>query len=211
MTTETDLLPLPDVKCWRAMKDRNGNVGYSDKPDPKYSESAGTDGLTWVRLDDHKAALQAYARANVAHFTAPLQAEIEALRADLADYMRIANTEATRAERLAEALEFRSALTKTLLPYQDEAVASRAEIKALRVDVEAWKASHSLMTDTCHHFQARAKRLEEALREMREYVAAELQGQREAFAGCEHCSDIPGIEADLHKIDTLLREQEEGK
>ena len=30
--------------------------------------------------------------------------EIEALRADLADYMRIANTEATRAERLKEVL-----------------------------------------------------------------------------------------------------------
>ncbi len=32
---------------------------------------------------------------------------------------------------------------------------------------------------------------------------------REAFAGREHCSDIPGIEADLHKIDTPLRDQEE--
>ena len=30
--------------------------------------------------------------------------DIDALRADLADYMRIANAEATRAERLAEAL-----------------------------------------------------------------------------------------------------------
>ena len=80
MTAETDLLPLPDVKCWRAMKDRNGNVGYSDKPDPKYSESAGTDGLTWVRLDDHKAALQAYARANVEVHTEALRAEVERLK-----------------------------------------------------------------------------------------------------------------------------------
>src|SRR5690625_3012890 len=41
-----------------------------------------------------------------------------------------------------------------------------AEIERLRVDLEAWKASHSTMTDTCHHFQARAERLAEALREM---------------------------------------------
>src|SRR5690606_10055282 len=103
MTAETDLLPLPDVKCWRAMKDRNGNVGYSDKPDPKYSESAGTDGLTWVRLDDHRAAMQAYARACVSSAT-------EALRAEVAEwkeaYQRAADScleHAGRADRLAEA------------------------------------------------------------------------------------------------------------
>src|SRR5690606_6726478 len=71
---------LPGVKCWRAMKDRNGNVGYSDKPDPKYSESAGTDGLTWVRLNDHRAAMQAYARACVSSATEALRAEVEALK-----------------------------------------------------------------------------------------------------------------------------------
>ena len=43
-------------------------------------------------------ALMQAARASAA------EREIEALRADLADYMRIANTEATRAERLSEAL-----------------------------------------------------------------------------------------------------------
>lgn len=87
----------------------------------------------------------------------------------------------------------------------------QAEIKALRVDVEAWKASHSMLTDTCHHFQAQAKRLAEALREMREYVTAALQAEREAFAGHEDSSDIPGIEADLHKIDALLREERRNK
>jgi hypothetical protein len=51
-----------------------------------------------------KTHMRDYARANVAHATAAKDAEIEDLRADLADYMRIANTEATRAERLAEAL-----------------------------------------------------------------------------------------------------------
>ena len=46
----------------------------------------------------------AQALRNEAHATAAKDVEIEELRADLADYMRIANTEATRAERLAEAL-----------------------------------------------------------------------------------------------------------
>lgn len=48
----------------------------------------------------------AQALRNEAHATAAKDAEIEELRADLADYMRIANTEATRAERLAEALRY---------------------------------------------------------------------------------------------------------
>lgn len=48
-----------------------------------------------------------------------------------------------------------------------EVEALRAEIEALRVDVKAWKASHSMLTDTCHHFQAQAKRLAEALRHQR--------------------------------------------
>ena len=64
--------------------------------------------------------LENYARANVARATEPLKAEIA---------------------RLTEAMEFQSALTKNLLPYQDEAVASRAEIEALRAEVEAvWAA-----------------------------------------------------------------------
>lgn len=46
----------------------------------------------------------AQALRNEALATAAKDVEIEELRADLADYMHIANTEATRAERLAEAL-----------------------------------------------------------------------------------------------------------
>jgi hypothetical protein len=87
----------------------------------------------------------AQALRNEAHATAAKDAEIEELRADLADYMRIANTEATRAERLAE-----------------------------------------------------------ALRDARDYVTTALREEREKFAGHEDCSDIPGIEADLHKIDSAL-------
>jgi len=54
--------------------------------------------------------------------------------------------------------------------------AKDAEIERLRVDVEAWKASHSLLTDTCHHFQARAERLAEVLREAFEWADRELEG-----------------------------------
>lgn len=58
----------------------------------------------------------------------------------------------------------------------------KAEIEALRVDVEAWKASHSLLTDTCHHFQARAERLAEALREVVELDEEDGDSLRNARA-----------------------------
>lgn len=48
-------------------------------------------------------------------------------------------------------------------------------LEALRVDVEAWKASHFMLTDTCHHFQARAERLAGALREI-EAIEDEMEG-----------------------------------
>ena len=50
----------------------------------------------------------------------------------------------------------------------------------------------------------RAERLAEALRDARDYVTTALREEREKFAGHEDCSDIPGIEADLHKIDSAL-------
>lgn len=70
---------------------------------------------------------------------------------------------------------------------------------------------NSQQAERVRALRARAERLAEALREVREYVTDALQAQRKAFAGHEHCSDIPGIEADLHKIDALLRDQEEGR
>ena len=89
--------------------------------------------------------------------------------------------------------------------------ALRAEVRRLNFEVDA-EAIYGDDRDA-HYLQAetRAERLAEALRDTREYVTAALQAQREAFAGHEDCSDIPGIEADLHKIDALLREQEVGK
>lgn len=81
----------------------------------------------------------------------------------------------------------------------------QAEIEALRVEVARRVEGFA---DKAEQLEARAERLAEALRETREYVTAALQDQREAFAGHEDSSDIPGIEADLHKIDALLREQE---
>ena len=97
MTADVELLPLPE-------------------PDGSYTNPYDGDDL------------ENYARANIAPLKAEIEAllaenermknmalmqaarasaaerETEALRADLADYMRIANTEATRAERLTEAL-----------------------------------------------------------------------------------------------------------
>lgn len=61
----------------------------------------------WLEVNneaDVRLHVEAYTRAKVSHAIAAKDAEIEALRADLADYMAAANSEATRAERLAEAL-----------------------------------------------------------------------------------------------------------
>lgn len=55
-------------------------------------------------LRDAAALIRQLQAAEQAARASAAEREIEALRADLADYMRIANTEATRAERLSEAL-----------------------------------------------------------------------------------------------------------
>lgn len=88
--------------------------------------------------------------------------------------------------------------------------AKDAEIEALREALDWTVQQNDELLNEGRELTARAERLAEALREMREYVTAALQAEREAFAGHEDCSDIPGIEADLHKIDAMLREQEEG-
>lgn len=134
MTADVELLPLPE---WAAHDETVADMSTSDVREA---------------MNDH-------ARACVAHATAAKDAEIQALRAQLAT--------------------------------------------AYRVKAEC--------NDEANRQRNRAKQLEEALRDTREYVTAALQAQREAFAGHEDCSDIPGIEADLHKIDALLREQGEGK
>lgn len=70
--------------------------------------------------------------------------------------------------------------------------AKDAEIERLRVDVEAWKASHSLLTDTCHHFQARAKRLEESLRPTKEKLELIASVLGEAIAAHDEMLDEVG-------------------
>ena len=70
--------------------------------------------------------------------------------------------------------------------------AKDAEIEALRVDVEAWKTSHSLLTDTCHHFQARAKRLEESLRPAKEKLELIASVLGEAIAAHDEMLDEVG-------------------
>lgn len=112
-----------------------------------------------------------YARANVLHHTAAQAAEIA---------------------RLTEAFEFQSALTKNLLPYQDEAVASRAEIEALRAELDRVLGEHVRKRRALAKAEARAERLAEALREAK---------------GCINSMNYPGI---IAGIDALLREQRSG-
>jgi len=94
--------------------------------------------------------------------------------------------------------------------------AKDAEIEALRAEVRqeqdyaAGAARRVLMAQIAQRrAEARAERLAEALREARDYVATALREERYKFAGHEDCSDIPGIEADLHKIDTALRDHDQ--
>ena len=90
MTDETDLLPLPK---WMS--------NYTIPADSSvYDED--------VMLADR---MRDYARANVARAVAPLQDEVEALRAEVAEWKRVAAAQAElhgeaeeRAERLAVAL-----------------------------------------------------------------------------------------------------------
>jgi len=91
MTAETDLLPMPWIERYAVV----GDIAYPVSSDP--------DG-DYVAHDDHAAAMQAYARACVSSATEALRAEVESLKSDLSDYMQAANYQATRAERLAEAL-----------------------------------------------------------------------------------------------------------
>src|SRR5690606_4052362 len=85
MTAETDLLPLPPL-----------HIAPSVEP---------------VDYPNVAQALMDYARANVAHATAPLQAEVEALRAEVDEWKRVAAAQAElhgeaeeRADRLREGL-----------------------------------------------------------------------------------------------------------
>ena len=122
MTTEIELLPLPE--------------GYD-----KYSRP-----LLYGEQMFHEGQMRAYARANIAHATAPLQAEIEALRAEVAMWERVASAHAelhgeaeARAERLAEALrelEEREQRDEALLRQALE-VLSRAHKAAMEQTLKA--------------------------------------------------------------------------
>ena len=97
MTAETDLLPLPEgYAAWAYI------------------------GSTRVYSAD---GMESYARANVSHAAAPLQAEVEALRAEVAEWKRVAAAQAelhnkaeSRAGRLAEALRLAEEHISDLTP-----------------------------------------------------------------------------------------------
>ena len=126
--------------------------------------------------------LREYARANVAHATAAQDAEIA---------------------RLTEALEFQSALKKNLLPYQDEAVASRAEIEALRAEVgRAWKAEDEWRR-VANTNGGRAERLAGALKRARESI------EEWAYFAQSCGGEITGLQEELSEIDLTLREPQE--
>lgn len=91
-----------------------------------------------------------------AHVEAYAEQAIDSLRAEVERLVDLVNGMRSTIERQWGGMD----------SWRERAERAEAEVEALRVDVEAWKASHSLLTDTCHHFQARTERLAEALREI---------------------------------------------
>ena len=136
--------------------------------------------LNWPHPTNH-VAIRDYARACVAHATAAKDTEIEALRAEVKDY----RTNGAAAVRFAPSSAHWSEELRRL--FGDDA----------RTGIEVLESRH-------RQELARAERLIEVLRDARDYVTTALREEREKFAGHEDCSDIPGIEADLHKIDSAL-------
>ena len=105
MTTDIELLPMPEP-----------DIGMPGQ-------------VAFIRSDN---LLQEWCRANVLHHTTTMDTEIEALRADLADYIAAANSEATRSERLAEALRlYMSAGFGNSTDFYKQAEAKRVATEAL--------------------------------------------------------------------------------
>ena len=152
MTAEPDLLPLPEMDIYAlgsgvGLRDvRHTPVGFSQK---KMSE---------------------YARANVEHAVAPLQAEIEALRAEVDEWKDVARCASEQQDSL-----FREA----------RALSDRAD--KLRAEVEranGWNERVSVCRDHVADIvdgpcvicaldaaEARAERLAEALRHLRNHTS----------------------------------------
>lgn len=95
-----------------------------------------------VRYGYYADAVKTYATECVAEAVKAKDAEIKALRADMADYMRIANVEATRAERLAEALQDLIAL-----PEATEQLRCLDKGIGTATDKAAWLRARALLRD----------------------------------------------------------------
>ena len=83
---------------------------------------------------------------------------------DKATYKQIADnythpSGCPRCAELADQLQFQSSLTKELLPYQDEAVQSRAKLAALEAEIERKMAAGQVVLDRNAELEAEVKRL----------------------------------------------------
>lgn len=78
-------------------------------------------------------------------------------------------------------------------------------------DLEAaWVAAQQDgIADTIIDEILREEKLEDMLRTARDYVAADLEREKQAFKGHEYASSIKSIEEDLRKIDELLNPPKE--
>ena len=160
--TDIELLPLPKKAALVNL--------YAGRGVPTYGHSDET--------------LTGYARANVAHATAPLQAEIEALRAEVERLQEI-----VRPKRENECLTL-----------------DHWRIRAYYLEGNWSRCSHACAIEQTKREQAeaRAERLAEALREARDAI--------EDWAGyaSDYFREKHDLAGDLAKIDALLRDQEEG-
>jgi len=113
----------------------------------------------WLEVNDERevaAHVEAYARACVAHATAPLQAEIEALRAEVSAVKESLSTDlrAMRAER-ERAMEARQLISGDL---------ATAEARAERL-AEALRELVEYVQETAHHNAPAAAAARAALRD----------------------------------------------
>jgi hypothetical protein len=144
MTTETDLLPLPE---WMS--------NYTIPADDFDCDND-------VMLDDR---MHDYARANVANAIAPLQAEIEALRAEAAEAAKVLRG-ALDSSTDGEPLRVLAIRASNALYWRTERI-ERAEARAERL-AEAINAYKSECDNPVKDYLLRARRRDEMFALLRE-------------------------------------------
>lgn len=201
--TDIELLPLP-----------NSGSGF-------YEDNVWHDAFS-------KRQMEAYARANVAHATEPLKAEIERLRAVRDSFQRVGIAAQARAERLAEEIDWIKSQPEGDRMFAEIEAAAKASFHRHRTSCRGQVLTRAdnyeshLVWATLewakrtNGAEQRAERLAEALRRQRGWwLASKGEAVSNAPGGLTRID--PGFialcDAHVQQIDLALRDhgQEEGK